>query len=322
MEEALGVKRSMRKGVVGGISGKRAVIRYADDFVVFCESKEDAEKSVEILTEWLAKRGLSLSKEKTRIVHLTEGFDFLGFNIRHYKAPMTSRSGYKLLIKPSRKSVHKIREKLKTEWKALQGANVQGVLKQLNPIIRGWANYFRTGVASEIFQSLDHWMFLKQYHWVRRMHPTKSAQWRVKRYWGRLNPKRADNWVFGDKPTGGYLLKFSWFSIERHTLVIGRHSPDDPNLTEYWRDRRAAKVTSFSPTLQRLAINQKYECRLCGMSLYNEEDIQKHHVKPKSRGGTNEWSNYTLTHLYCHQQIHSGRVKPIDAAGGSLLQLD
>jgi len=322
MEEVLGVKRAIRKGKEAESIGKRVVVRYADDFVVFCESKEDAEKSVEILKEWLAKRGLALSEEKTKIVHLTDGFDFLGFNIRHYKAPLTSKSGYKLLIKPSKKSVQKIREKLRTEWKALHGSNAQGVLKKLNPIIRGWANYFRIGVAKKTFNSLDSWMFRKELGYVRRMHPTKSFQWRQKRYWGKLNKQREDNWVFGDKLTGGYLLKFSWSPIERHELVIGKHSPDDPNLTEYWQKRRMAKARTLSPSLRRIAHDQNHVCRLCGMSLYNDEEIQKHHVKPRSKGGTNEYSNLTLTHLYCQQQIHSGQIKPTDADGESLLLLD
>jgi RNA-directed DNA polymerase len=91
MEEALGVKYSNR----GQSIGKRMVVRYADDFVVFCETKEDAEKvKDEILPTWLAARGLSMSSEKTRIVHVTEGFDFLGFNIKHYRVPRTTRTGF------------------------------------------------------------------------------------------------------------------------------------------------------------------------------------------------------------------------------------
>ena len=74
MEEAIGVKYDYR----GQLIGKRAVVRYADDFVCFCETKEDAEQVQGILTDWLKERGLTLSQEKTRIVHLTEGFDFLG----------------------------------------------------------------------------------------------------------------------------------------------------------------------------------------------------------------------------------------------------
>src|ERR1700730_2261506 len=124
MEEAIGVKYDYR----GQIIGKRAVVRYADDFVCFCETREDAERVQGILTEWLKERGLTLSEEKTRIVHLTEGFDFLGFNIRHYPAPKTSRTGWKLLIKPSKESVQDMRTKLKILWEKAQGTNVQTLL--------------------------------------------------------------------------------------------------------------------------------------------------------------------------------------------------
>jgi hypothetical protein len=101
--------------------------------VCFCETREDAEQVQKILVEWLKERGLTLSEEKTRIVHLTEGFDFLGFNIRHYPAPQTSRTGWKLLIKPSKESVQEVREKIKKLWDKAQGSNAQAVLSKLNP---------------------------------------------------------------------------------------------------------------------------------------------------------------------------------------------
>src|SRR5262249_30240087 len=151
---------------------------------------------------WLRHRGLSWSPEKTRIVHLTEGFDFLGFNVRHYAAPQTSRSGYKLLIKPSKQSVTRLREKLRDAWLRSNGQSVTEVLRRLNPLIRGWANYFRTVVSSQTFQKLDHWMIRRAIRYLRRNHPGKSRAWCLHRYWGRLNPKANDPWVFGDKRSG------------------------------------------------------------------------------------------------------------------------
>src|SRR6266568_6068953 len=120
MEEAIGVTYNCR----GELVGKRAVVRYADDFVCFCETREDAEQVQRILTEWLKERGLTLSEEKTRIVHLTEGFDFLGFNVRQYPAPQTSRTGWKLLIKPSKQSIQEVQKKLKELWYKGRGNNV------------------------------------------------------------------------------------------------------------------------------------------------------------------------------------------------------
>ncbi len=162
MEEAIGVKYDSR----GYSVGKRAIVRYADDFAAFCESKEDAEEVIEILRTWLKQRGLELSAEKTKIVHLSEGFDFLGFNIRHYRADKTSKTGWKLLIKQSLESVSKIRNKLRKAWLSLRGANVLAIIKCLNPVIRGWANYFRSGVSREIFHSLDRWMFHRAIRYV------------------------------------------------------------------------------------------------------------------------------------------------------------
>jgi RNA-directed DNA polymerase len=301
MEEAIGVKHTAE----GHIKGTRAVVRYADDFVCFCESKEDAEHVQKILMEWLAERGLAISGEKTRIVHLTEGFDFLGFNIRHYPAPQTSRTGWKLLIKPSKESVQAVQKKLKEIWMKGKGANVQGVLAKLNPIIRGWANYFRTVVASEIFHKLDSWMFYRADRYAKWQHPKKPKHWRQQKYWGRLNLDRSDRWVFGDKATGGYLLKFGWFPIERHTLVKGTASPDDPQLKGYWEQRQAAKTKDLTFSKQKLAKRQKGRCLECGESLFNDEELQVHHRLAKSLGGTDVYSNLALVHLLCHQHIHA-----------------
>jgi RNA-directed DNA polymerase len=301
MEEAIGVKYDYR----GQLIGKRAVVRYADDFVCFCESREDAEQVQQILGDWLKKRGLTLSEEKTRIVHLTEGFDFLGFNIRHYPAPQTSRTGWKLLIKPSRESVQDVQKKLKDQWDKAQGTNVQAVLAKLNPIIRGWANYFRTAVAKEIFSNLDRWMFYKADRYTRRMHPKKPTDWRHRKYWGRFQVERLDPWVFGDKQTGGHLLKFSWFPIERHVLVKGTVSPDDPRLKDYWMKRQAAKAKDLPFSKQKLAKRQQGRCPECGESLFNEEELQVHHLLARSQGGKNSYGNLALVHLLCHQQIHA-----------------
>ncbi len=301
MEEAIGVKYDYR----GQLVGKRAVVRYADDFVCFCETKEDAEQVQAILTAWLKERGLTLSQEKTRIVHLTEGFDFLGFNIRHYPAPLTSRSGWKLLIKPSKETVQEVQKKLKDLWTKVQGTNVQSVLTKFNPVIRGWANYFRTAVAKEIFSNLDRWMFYKEDRYTRRMHPKKPKDWRHRTYWGRFQLDRLDPWVFGDTQTGGHLLKFSWFPIERHVLVKGTASPDDPRLTDYWMKRQAAKAKDLTFSKQKLAKRQTGRCPECGESLFNAEELQVHHLLARSQGGKNNYGNLALVHLLCHQHIHA-----------------
>ena len=313
MEDALGVRYDGR----GQIKGSRALVRYADDWVLFCESEEDAQAARRQAQEWLQERGLRLSEGKTRIAHLTEGFDFLGFNIRHYHAPKTAKSGYKLLIKPSKASVRKFKERMRHEWKDLNGHNAMEVLKRLNPILRGWANYFRIGVSKRTFEALDHWMFDRCARHIRSNHSRKGWRWCRSKYWGQLNPERADRWVFGDKGTGAYLLKLSWTPIRRHVLVKGSASPDDPDLRSYWTERERRKLDEglLPPRLMGLVRAQRGRCGHCGASLFNGEALHRHHMLPKSEGGTDERSNLRLLHLYCHQQIHKatpGR-KPSDA---------
>ena len=309
LERALGVQYDN----AGTIRGPRAVVRYADDFVVFCESKEDTEAARRDVKDWLARRGLRLSEAKTRTVHLTEGFDFLGFNIRHYRAPKTARSGYKLLIKPSKESVRKLKERLREEWMKLKGCNTIALLKKLNPILRGWANYFRIGVSKETFGALDRWMFQRCVRYVKFSHPKKSWRWCCSKYWGKFNPRRDDRWVFGDKETGGYLLRLGWMSIKRHVLVKGRASTDDPALKEYWIERQKRKIHDLPTKQKSLARTQKGLCAHCKTTLFNGEELHKHHRRAKSEGGTDGHTNLRLVHLFCHQQIHKAKRVAKDA---------
>ncbi|WP_316738469.1 group II intron maturase-specific domain-containing protein [Streptomyces mirabilis] len=165
--------------------------------------------------------GEPLPQDKTRIVHAESGFDFLGFNVRRYHG--------KLLIKPSRAAQRQIRERLSTEMVALRGANAGAVLKKINPIVRGWSAYYRTVVSSEIFTALDNHMWKLAYKWAEHSHPNKPKHWISDKYFGRFNKSRNDWWVFGDRDSGAYLLKFSWTRIVRHQLVKGKASADDPH---------------------------------------------------------------------------------------------
>lgn len=300
MEKAIGVQYDC----LGRLKGKRALVRYADDFVVFCETKKDAEKSVVTLKKWLSQKGLTLSDEKTRIIQLSEGFNFLSFNVRHYKVSNT-KTGWKLLIKPSREAIREIKLKIKKVWRKLQGQNIGAVVKTLNPMIRGWANYHKINVASETFKELDDWMHKRERRYTKLTHPNKSDKWRTSRYFGKLNLDRDDHWVFGDKKTGLHILKLSWTKIDRHSLVEKRSSPDDPSLTKYWKSREEAKAKNLTPSSQRIAKRQKHICTICGESLYNGEEIHIHHKTERSKGGKNTYSNLEMLHLFCHQQKHA-----------------
>ncbi len=320
MEAAVGVDR-YSSGNHRRTGHSRAVVRYADDFVAFCESKEDALKVLATLQAWLSERGLSLSDEKTRIVHITEGFDFLGFNVRQYK-DSTSRTGRKLFIKPSKASVERLREKLRAKWKALEGSNASAVVSRLTPVIRGWANYFRIGVCKYTFGVLDTWMFRKAWRWATRTHPGKNALWRKQRYFRRWNPRRNNRWVFGDEANGKYLPRFTWTKVKRHIQVVGASSPDDPELRDYWARRRGQQAREvLLPQWHVPAARQSYVCPVCGETLANGEPIQLHHeVLDRTSAERYRPTNHKVVHLYCHQQIHGGARVKVPVSARSLIR--
>jgi RNA-directed DNA polymerase len=257
LEEAAGVR--YQPGPKAGWLQKDspALIRYADDFAACCHSRQQAESVREKLAGWLAVRGLTLNKDKTRIVCLTQGFDFLGWNFRRYP------SG-KLLIKPSKAAIRKHRQRLADETRRLRGSNAMAVIAALNPVIRGWTTYHRCAVSSRAFTSLGHYTWQLTYKWARWTHPKKPARWATSRYYGKFCPSRNDRWVFGDRDTGAYLLNHSWTSIRRHVMVKDRASPDDPDLAGYWENRRRKHGPPLDAGTLSLLGRQLNRCPRCG----------------------------------------------------------
>ncbi len=257
MEAAAGVRYDYRGGVIAGCP---TVITYADDFVVLCHSREQAETVRARLDEWLKDRGLALNEDKTRIGRVDEGFDFLSFTIRRYHV----QGGTKVLTKPSRDALRKIRRRNATELRSLRGSKPIEVITTMNPIIRGQANYYRPGASKKAFQALDNHLWQHLYKWARRRHPKKNRHWVTARYFGSFHPTRTNRWIYGDHETGAYLHQYSWTKIVRHAPVPGRHSPDDPALAQYWADRRRKRrPPQLAPTWERALRYQRGLCPLC-----------------------------------------------------------
>jgi RNA-directed DNA polymerase len=213
---------------------------------------------------------LVFNEDKTRIVHLADdgGVDFLGFNARRHRG--------KLLIKPSKAAVARIRARLTAEMKALRGHNAQMVLIRLNPIIRGWSAYYRHVVSAKVFNELDYHLWKLAYKWARHSHPHKGKRWITSRYFGAFNSARRDRWVFGDRDSGAYLLKFAWTTITRHTLIKGWASPDDPTLTDYWASRRRRGRPPLDRARLRMIQRQRGRCALCGELLLHTDHEPAH----------------------------------------------
>lgn len=214
------------------------VVKYADDFIISGCSKEVLEERVKpALVSFLRERGLELSEEKTRITHVDEGFDFLGFNIRKYSG--------KLLIKPAKSAVKRMLSHIRELIKTNTTAKTENLIRQLNRKLRGWANYYRHVVSKKIFAYVDYQVFQALLTWINRRHPNKSARWKQKRYFRRQGLRQ---WVFFSmfrnvKGQQEYLDLYSMAGtpVVRHIKIKASASPYDPAYRQYFEHRTRGK---------------------------------------------------------------------------------
>ncbi len=276
LEEAAGVRYHTGNYAGTVRPGCPVLTRYADDLVVCCHSRQQAEQVKAQLAGWLEPRGLAFNDAKTRIVPLSEGFDFLGFNLRRYP-------NGKLLIKPGAKAIKRFRDRLSKEFRALRGSNVAAVLAAISPVIRGWVAYYRTAVSSSVFHALTGYLWKLTYKWACWSHRNKPRRWIVDQYFGKFDKFRNDRWVFGDRDTGAYLPKPAWTEIVRHTLVKAGSSPDDPALAGYWAQRRQKVKPPLDSYTVRLLSRQDGRCSRCGENLLTPDQ------PPQSPQGWERW---------------------------------
>lgn len=316
MEKCLEIKYYKRGGI--DPSSPYALVKYADDAVVFAKTQESCQKAKETLQKWLKKRGLELSEEKTKICQVNEGFDFLGFHIKEYKTASKKR-GKTLLIKPSKASIKAFKKQMTLEWKKGLAWDAQRVIENLNPKIKGWVSYYRGSASKATFSKLDHWMWSKQSWFTRRKHPEKSWRWKKSKYWGKIKG-RNDRWVFMAKEHRKelFLWKLSWTPIIRHIMVKQEHSPDDPRLQAYWKERQSKKSRYLFKTRSILWNKQAGKCKVCQDNIDNGEQIEVHHILPRKLGGKDNIDNLVMLHTNCHRQVHSRLGR--QAIDGKLLE--
>jgi RNA-directed DNA polymerase len=278
------------------------LVRYADDFIISGRSKELLENEVKpLVADFLRVRGLELSPEKTSITHIKQGFDFLGHNVRRYD------SG-KFLTKPSRKAVIGFLRRARGLIKANRTATQADLIATLNPLLRGWANFYRHAVAKEIFRAMDDQIWKAIWRWVQRRHPKKGKGWLRRRYFP-ANPR--DRLWFATKPNGKKgerreLLKLSRVPITRHIKIKAEANPFDARWELYFerRDQRRMQETVDRWTWI-LWQRQDGRCLVCGHLITLETEWHTHHVVWKVKGGTDRLDNLALLHPTCHRQVHS-----------------
>lgn len=279
------VRPSARKGLDRGVS----CVRYADDLIVTAPSQAVIEAHVlPRLTTFLAERGLTLSEAKTRIVHVSDGFDFLGFTIRRFKRT--------LLTLPAKRKVLAHLRSIKAYLKTHKQAPAGQVIRDLNPVIRGWANYYRHGASSRTYSLVDHRTWIMLWAWAKRRHPKKSAGWIKRRYF-------RNDWTFYEG--NAQLATCTATPITRFVKVKGTASPLDPSQRAYWHQRRQRAIALRTHSRNRRTLHQRQlgMCGLCHTPI-GMRDTDDHHIIPTNAGGTNALSNRMLVHRWCHQAHH------------------
>ena len=293
------------------------MIRYADDFIVTGATKEVlADKVRPIIEGFLAERGLSLSPEKTRITHIDEGFDFLGMNIRKYDG--------KLLIKPSPKSVKTFLRKIREAVKGNLMIRQDQLIWLLNPMLMGWARYYRHVVSKQIFRKVNHEVWDALWRWARRRHPDKGAGWVRRKYFRTVGFR---HWVFGvetERQPDGHRKLHSLYEvpdmpIRRHRQIKTTANPFDPEWETYFEARLgAAMLDSLKGygQLVRLWLNQERKCPICCLPITRTSGWQLRHVVRKVDGGSDAPSNLVMLHPDCH---HAARLKGFSVVKPALM---
>ncbi len=285
------------------------LVRYADDFVITSKSKGLLEGEIKPLVEqFLQERGLELSPKKTVITHVEHGFDFLGQNVRRYP-------NGKLLIKPSKKNVKTFLDGIRRTIKAAHGVSAADLIDQLNPKIRGWANYHRHVVSKRTFGRVDHSLFSSLWKWARRRHPNKSPRWFKPKYFAQRGNR---DWSFfgetcdDEGQTNKVWLHYAKSTpIKRHVKVKGEANPYDPTYETYFEAREGAHMLETfrgTRTLRYLWYEQRGLCTLCHTKITRITGWRLHYCVSRVMGGSAGATNRVLLHPECHDRVHRQRL--------------
>ncbi|MFE7064519.1 group II intron maturase-specific domain-containing protein [Sutcliffiella sp. NPDC057660] len=257
----------------------------------------------EKLQPYLNKRGLELAEDKTRIIHIKEGFDFLGFNFRQYP----TKQGNQLFIKPSQDSVKNAKRKIKEVFDWGKGRETEALIEKLNRVLQGIANYWSPTVAKVIYRDIDSYVNERVLIYLKHRHHHTSIKKIIKMY---FKPDHTgvskDKWLLTcPNNKTKQLIRMSWAKIVRHVKIKQNSSPFNASLKQYF-EKRDEKIFDRENTnaKRKLAKKSKYKCRICGESLLGTELLESNHIVPVVIGGIDSYENLELLHKSCHKTHH------------------
>ncbi|MBT0719932.1 group II intron reverse transcriptase/maturase [Rosenbergiella collisarenosi] len=302
--EALLETQFGKKNTKASYKTKVNYVRYADDFIITGISRELLEDEIKPLVEaFMAERGLQLSPEKTVITHISEGFDFLGQNVRKYHG--------KMLIKPAAKGLYNHLQKVRQIVKRNAASRQIDLIRQLNPVLRGWANYHRHIVAKETFSYIDYRVWKLLWRWSCRRHGNRNKYWVKQKYFHSVG---GENWVFQsiDAEYGQMrLVSCKGIPIKRHIKIRSEANPYNPVDELYFEQRLIKRWKEGKMQRGKLRFiweRQGHRCSVCRQLFKDKDDWDIHHVIRRVDGGGDEVDNLMMLHPNCHRLIHNHSV--------------
>lgn len=308
-------------------------IRYADDFVVFCNSESEALRAKDLLAKWLSERGMEFASDKTNIRHIQNGFDFLGWNFRLFtnlkgkgkkkNKWMRAKGKQVALVKPSHKSIMSIKYKMKELWRRYIGKEAWILISKLNPILRGWAEYHKYANSNKTFRSIDNFSYLQEVRYIKRKHGRKSWKWLKNRYFTVVNARHTRktgivketkrSWTFKDGDFS--LIQLRTFQLMNYSSIAYGRNPYNPADKEYFLNRKLRATLAKNSLKEKLFQRQGGFCPVCTGHLVASdwaEPLHVHHLVTRKHGGSDHMSNLMLLHEECHYTTHRINFSKVD----------
>ena len=301
-----GLENAVRDGLPSPNSkeGRKLIgnwcVRYADDFIITSSYENQITlKSIPKVKEFLNERGLEISEKKSRIINLEkEGFDFLGWRIslfnRTFKKNKMGDNKKVLVIKTTKEAIKRVKAKIKAEF--VSNKPIRALIKDLNPILRGWSNYYRSSYHSqEIFQSIGHYLYLSWWRWARKKHPNRPKKWIYNKY---IFKSTKRSWNIGASKE---ILLFDITQAKQIKVTSLRNNVNPYMDEEYYVSRSLiVDAEKFRKAVYKI---YNFRCPVCNQALYGKEDIHLHHIIPLAEGGEYSLKNIAPLHATCHENI-------------------
>lgn len=305
-----GLENAVRDGLpsTNSTEGKRIsgswVIRYADDFIVTSACKERLIKEhIPRVISFLFKRGLNFSEKKSKILNLeTEGLLFLGWDIslknRDFKRNQSKLSGKVLIIKPSKKSIKSFKSKITEKFRSKKP--IRALIRDLNPVLRGWTNYYRDSYHSqEVFQSIGHYIYQLWWKWAQKKHPQRNKNWIYNRYIFNTTKR---SWRIGESED---IMLFDITQAKQIKTKNLRNNVNPYLDEDYYIGRTVIRDSEkFRAVIYK---KHNFKCYACEQALYGLEKVHLHHVIPRKDGGSYTLENIVPVHATCHESITHAR---------------